>query len=115
MFDNPLKIPEPVRKINLLKVNTSCLAKYGHHIRVVRNIKERNHIMIWIISGTSELSQLSIDMVATPEFYANVSDLLRLNNTSLLSLEVSQPPCLMAPFFTPNAFIRYYVKYRTNI
>jgi len=142
MFDNPLEIPELVRKISryvttndatacarvckawsyhfvsaiwhtidfavhkhLYQMDTKVLARYGHHIRIVKNMTERDHIMALTVSGARKLRQLSIKMMATHEFYANFSDLLRRNNTSLGHIDVSQPPCNTAPFFTPDALI----------
>ncbi|KAF9364672.1 hypothetical protein BGX34_000773 [Mortierella sp. NVP85] len=75
---------------NLHQMDTKVLARYGHHIRVAKNIKDRDHIMVLIVSDTSKLRQLSITMTATPEFYANFSDLLRQTNTSLERAEIFQ-------------------------
>jgi len=89
----------------LLKVNIEALARNGHHIRVVKSVKEHNHIMALTISNPSKLRQLSIIMAATQQFYANFSDLLRRINTNIEHLEILQPLNKSTPFFTVDSII----------
>ncbi|KAK3827989.1 MAG: hypothetical protein J3Q66DRAFT_321573 [Benniella sp.] len=86
------------------KVKTKTLERHGHHIRVVKNIKELDHIMA-LISSDARLRQISIVMTATPEFYAYFSDLLRQNSTVLESMEISQPSSNTIPFFAADSLI----------
>jgi hypothetical protein len=88
---------------NLHQMDTKALARFGHHIRVVKNMKNRNHIMVLIVSDASKLRQLSITMTATPEFYANFSDLLRQTNTSLGRIEIVQPSGGTTQFLTVDS------------
>jgi len=89
---------------NLLKINTAALAKYSPHIRVVKNIKERSHILVLIVSNASKLRRLSVTMSATQEFYANFSDLLRQVNTSIEDIDILQSPGdNAAPFFAVDS------------
>ncbi|KAK3827988.1 MAG: hypothetical protein J3Q66DRAFT_434613 [Benniella sp.] len=88
---------------NLHQMDTKVLARYGHHIRVATNMKDRNHIMVLIVSDASKLRQLSITMTATPEFYANFSDLLRQTNTSLERVEIVQPSGGTTQFLTVDS------------
>jgi len=88
---------------NLHLMDTKVLARHGHHIRIVKNMTERDHIMVLTVSYASKLTQLSITMTATHEFYANFHDLLRRNNTTIKHIDISQPSGKAAPFFTADS------------
>ncbi|KAF9364673.1 hypothetical protein BGX34_000774 [Mortierella sp. NVP85] len=123
MHNNPLKIPELIRRISRYvttndatacarvckawsdhfvsaiwytidftthkRVKTKTLERHGRHIRIVKNIKELDHIMA-LISSDARLRQISIIMTATPEFYAYFSDLLRQNSAVLERLTMTR-------------------------
>ncbi|KAK3827980.1 MAG: hypothetical protein J3Q66DRAFT_321559, partial [Benniella sp.] len=73
----------------LVRINPKTSARYGHHIRVAKNVKKKNHILVLIGSNARNLRELSI--TAWPsEFYAYVSDLLRQVNVSIERLKLSQ-------------------------
>ncbi|KAF9364677.1 hypothetical protein BGX34_000778 [Mortierella sp. NVP85] len=89
---------------DLHQMDTKVLVRYGHHIRVAKNIKDRDHIMALIVANANKLRQLSITMTATQEFYANFNDLLRRNNTSIKNLDILQASSGTAPFFMIDSF-----------
>ncbi|KAF9364681.1 hypothetical protein BGX34_000782 [Mortierella sp. NVP85] len=91
---------------NLHQMDTKVLAGYGHHIRIVKNMKEHNHIAALIVSNASKISRLSITMAATHELYAHLSDLLRRINTSVRHLDMAVarlPSGKTAPFFAVDS------------
>ncbi|KAK3827978.1 MAG: hypothetical protein J3Q66DRAFT_321555 [Benniella sp.] len=83
----------------LLKTDTKAFTRYGHHIRVVKNISTHHHILVLLLSNTSKLKRLSIMMTASQKYYAHVSDLLRRINTTIEHIEIRQPTNDQVPFF----------------
>ncbi|KAG0220519.1 hypothetical protein BGX31_010927 [Mortierella sp. GBA43] len=84
----------------LHRTSSKVLAKYGHHIRVVKNIKEYDHIQVLIASHATKLREITISMMATQEFYACYGSVLRRNNTTVQRIEMTQPSATTVPFFT---------------
>jgi len=85
---------------NLHQMDAKALTKYGHYIRVVKNVKEKNHILVLVSSDASRLKRLFITMSPSQEFHALVGDLLRRVNTSFERIEILQPSWSAAPYFT---------------
>ncbi|KAF9364667.1 hypothetical protein BGX34_000768 [Mortierella sp. NVP85] len=85
---------------NLHRMDAKVLTKYGHYIRVVKNVKEKNHILVLIGSDASKLKGINITLSPSQEFHALVSDLLRRVNTSFDRIEILQPSWSAAPYFT---------------
>jgi hypothetical protein len=90
-------------------MDVKVLARYGHHIRIVKSMKEHNHIAMLIVSNASKIRRLSITMTATYELYAHFSDLLRRINTSVEYLDIvasvntHPPPGTTTPFFAVDS------------
>ncbi|KAK3827990.1 MAG: hypothetical protein J3Q66DRAFT_321575 [Benniella sp.] len=133
--DNPLEIPELVRKISryvttndaiacarvckawsdhfisaiwdtvdfavhdLHQMDTKVLARHGHHIRIVKNMTEYNHIQLLTTSNANKLKELKVFMMPSQEFYALFNDLLRRVNTSLEHIDIFQFHRDAVPYF----------------
>ncbi|KAF9364666.1 hypothetical protein BGX34_000767 [Mortierella sp. NVP85] len=85
------------------KIDPKTFARYGQHIRVVKNVKKKNHILVLIGSNARNLRELSITTWPS-EFYAYVSDLLRRVNVSIERLKLSQPSGIPTYFAVDSLF-----------
>ncbi|KAI8358163.1 hypothetical protein B0O80DRAFT_275361 [Mortierella sp. GBAus27b] len=84
-------------------MDAKILAKYGRHIRVMKNIKDRNHLYVLLVSNPSKLRHLKIAMTRT-DFYGHLCDFLRRNTTSIETIDIEQPDDNKVPYFTVDAF-----------
>ncbi|KAF9924476.1 hypothetical protein BGZ65_008310, partial [Modicella reniformis] len=77
----------------LIKVDLMVLKKHGHHIRVVKNTKQVDHILVLLKSNASKLRRLYLNTTtSSPEFQAYFYDLMRRNNTTIEHIEIPQNP-----------------------
>ncbi|KAF9980396.1 hypothetical protein BGZ65_005154 [Modicella reniformis] len=80
------------------------LEKHGHHIRIVKNMKNLEHILVLLESNASKLRSLSLNMKTSPEFQAYFYDLMRRNNTTIEHIEIPSSGGLFFNFdcFSPQ-------------
>ncbi|KAF9364680.1 hypothetical protein BGX34_000781 [Mortierella sp. NVP85] len=89
--------------INFHQMNTKVLARHGHHIRIVKNMTEHDHIWLLTIANANKLKELAVRMMPSQEFYALFSDLLRRVNTSLKHIDIFQPYMDAVPYFAVDS------------
>ncbi|KAF8932096.1 hypothetical protein BGZ58_007237 [Dissophora ornata] len=71
------------------------LRKYGHHIRVVKNLEVSSHLDIVLWSKASKILSLQIFMDPSLRFQTDCSEILSRNNASLTVVRIIQhPDCL---------------------
>ncbi|KAF9925688.1 hypothetical protein BGZ65_007616, partial [Modicella reniformis] len=82
-------------------LDPKALEKHGHHIFIVKNMKEVEHILVLFESNASKLKSLSLTMKTSPEFQAYFNDLMRRNNATIEHIEILQSSSgtYSGPFF----------------
>ncbi|KAG0266154.1 hypothetical protein BG011_003141 [Mortierella polycephala] len=81
-----------------------AVAKNGHHIRVVKDLKRQSHIDALQCSEVCKLLSLTVVANRTPLFDATCRDLIARNNISLTTLEINlikSLPETTAPLYAP--------------
>ncbi|KAG0220517.1 hypothetical protein BGX31_010925 [Mortierella sp. GBA43] len=82
----------------LLRMDAKILERHGNHIRVAKNVKNLDHIKMLIVSNATKLRKVIVSMMATQEFYAYFGNILRKNNATLQSIEMTQSSTKNAHF-----------------
>ncbi|KAF9935603.1 hypothetical protein BGZ65_003235 [Modicella reniformis] len=72
----------------LYELDAKILAKYGGHIRVVREMGEDTEVLVILLSKASKLRELEIDM-GRKQSLAHVYDVIRRNNTTLENIDIT--------------------------
>jgi hypothetical protein len=84
-------------------MDTKVPARHGHHIRIVKNMNEHDHIRLLTASNANKLMELTVHMMATQEFYAHFNDFLRRVNASLKRIDIFQLCQDGVPYFTVDS------------
>ncbi|KAF9975977.1 hypothetical protein BGZ65_008011, partial [Modicella reniformis] len=73
----------------LQNMDPKVLEKNGHHIRIVKNMNEVEHVLVLFQSNVSKLRKLYLNTTtSSPEFQAYFNDLMRRNNTTVEHIDI---------------------------
>ncbi|KAI8598856.1 hypothetical protein EDD21DRAFT_406494 [Dissophora ornata] len=71
------------------KLDPQAIRKYGHLIRVIKNLENGNDLDLLQCSTVSNLQTLKLNMEPNSRFQARCCDMIRRNNSSLTHIDLS--------------------------